>query len=145
MPYRALSEEERNQIHEGALAVLEQVGLQAPRPLLQELRERGLTDDGDDRLRLSRASVETALAPAPGRPARGPRAGKRPGADGRATHGPDGCGSRALDLETGAVRPSELADVAVERAAHGRACRVRPVLTMVSAQDVRRVVGASSS
>jgi trimethylamine--corrinoid protein Co-methyltransferase len=141
MAFQALTDRERAEIHAGALRVLEEVGLAAPKALVDTLRSRGVGQgDVEGRLHLSRASVEAALACAPATVHLGAR-DARCGAtlDGRRSHAAtDGCGAKAVDLDTGLVRPSVLADVA-------RSARLTDALPefdvywmMVSAQDVPR-------
>jgi trimethylamine--corrinoid protein Co-methyltransferase len=141
MAFQALTDHERSEIHEGALRVLEEVGLVAPQALVDTLRGRGVGAGAvEGRLRLSRASVEAALACAPATVHLGARgAGCGATLDGRRTHAAtDGCGAKVVDLDTGVVRPSVLADVA-------RSARLADALAefdvywmMVSAQDVPR-------
>jgi trimethylamine---corrinoid protein Co-methyltransferase len=142
MAYRPLAEEERRLIHEGALGVLEDVGLKAPRPLLEKLREGGLAvgDAAAERLLLDRASVEAALGRAPRSVRLGARgAGHGLLLDGSRTHvAPDGCGSKTLDLDTGAVRPAQLADVSRSARLTDALAEFNLYWTMVSAQDVPR-------
>ncbi len=139
MAFQALTDHERSDIHAGALRVLEEVGLAAPKALVDKLRERGVgTGGAGERLRLSRASIDAALALAPGTVHLGARgAGLGAILDGRRSHAAtDGCGAKVVDLDTGNVRPSVLADVA-------RSARLTDALAefdvywmMVSAQDV---------
>ncbi len=139
MAFRALTEEQRLRIHDSALGILEEVGLQAPRPLLDQLRERGASGD-NDRLRLPRGFVEAALARAPRVVRLGAR-GEKAGLvlDGHRTHvAPDGCGAKAVDLATGQVRPSVLADVAASARLTDALAGFDLYWMMVSAQDVPR-------
>ncbi|MFI5184770.1 MAG: trimethylamine methyltransferase family protein, partial [Vicinamibacteria bacterium] len=141
MPFSALTDEERLRIHEGALGVLEEIGLQGPRPLLARLREHGLeVPQGGDRVRLARGQVEAALVQAPRvvrLGARGP--GRSLILDGTSTHvATDGCGAKVLDLDTGVVRPSMLADVAASARLADALDEFHVYWMMVSAHDVPR-------
>jgi len=141
MTFQALTDRERSEIHAGALRVLEEVGLLAPKTLVAELRERGVgTGDTGDRLRLSRASVEAALARAPGTVRLGARgAGRETILDGRRSHAAtDGCGAKVVDLDSGNVRPSVLADVASSARLTDALAEFDVYWMMVSAQDVPR-------
>jgi trimethylamine--corrinoid protein Co-methyltransferase len=141
MRFQALARDEIRQLHDQALGLLEDPGLLAPGWLLERLRQRGLAAPlGDDRLRLPRAAVEAALAAAPRSVLLGARGeGRSLLLDGRRTRtATDGCASKAIDPETGQVRPSTLADVA-------RSARIADALPefdlywmMVSAQDAPR-------
>ena len=147
MPYLPLDEPDRRSIHDGALGVLEEVGLKAPRRLLERLRDAGLeTDPASERLRLDRVSVEAALRRAPRSLRLGAR-GEGHGLllDGRRTHvAPDGCGARTVDLDTGAVRPARLDDVAWSARLTDALPEFHLYWTMVSAQDVPRELRVAS-
>jgi len=141
MAFSALSDRERSEIHTGALRVLEEVGLAAPKALVAKLRERGVgTHDAGDRLRLSGASVEAAVARAPGTVRLGARgAGREVILNGRRSHAAtDGCGAKVVDLDTGKVRPSQLADVAASARLTDALAEFDVYWMMVSAQDVPR-------
>lgn len=141
MRFKALGEDQCRAVHEAAMELLADTGLMASRPLLDVLRDGGLgVPAGSERLLLPRPVVERALASAP----RSVRLGARDEArslllDGRHTWAAtDGCASKAVDPETGQVRPAVLADVA-------RSARLADALPefdlywmMVSAQDVPR-------
>jgi trimethylamine--corrinoid protein Co-methyltransferase len=142
MPFEALNGEDRARIHDGALRVLEEVGLQVThRTMLERLRDLGFkTVDGGDRIRLPRATVEAALKKAPRSVrlgARGP--GRAAVLDGTRVHtATDGCGSKAIDLESGQKRPSALADVAASARLADALDQFDIYWMMISAQDVPR-------
>lgn len=116
MRFEALTPKEKDRIHEGALEVLEGVGLQLPASsaVAARLAGAGLRQSADGRLRLSRATVEAALRHAPRTVRLGARDARRTaGLDGTRTYvTTDGCGSKAIDFTTGERRPSRLEDIA---------------------------------
>lgn len=140
--FTALEDGDCQRLHDAALELLENTGIQAPPAVLEALRARDfeLSGAARDRLHLPRGAVAAALANAPrtvSLGARGP--GRSLLLDGTRTYAAtDGCGSKALDPETGALRPSILADVA-------RSARLADALPqfdlywmMISAQDIPR-------
>lgn len=141
MDFRALSDRQRSDIHVSALRLLDGVGLAAPKPLIDKLRHRGVgTKDGGERLRLSGAAVEAALACAPRTVRLGARAaGREAILDGRRSYAAtDGCGAKVVDLESGNVRPSVLADVARSARLTDALAELDVYWMMVSAHDVPR-------
>lgn len=142
MPFEALTPADRSLVHGGALQILEEVGLQVPSLSLRtRLRDAGLAaTDGSDRVRLSRTDVESALARAPrvvGLGARGE--GRSLVLDGSRTYAAtDGCAAKTVDFDTGARRPSTLADVAASARLADALQQFDVYWMMVSAQDVPR-------
>lgn len=139
MRTEALNAQDMKLVHDTALEILESVGLQVPSPLLlARLKEKGFRILDWNRVSLSRAAVEAALARAPRSVRLGGRGpGRSVRLDGTRTFAAtDGCGSKTIDFETGARRPSALRDVAAS-ARLTEALEEHDVYwTMVSAQDV---------
>ena len=139
MRFSVLSGEEEKRIHEAALCILEEVGLDVARPsLVAKLKEHGFPTPAADRVLIPRARVEEALKGAPRRVHLGARAAdKRVVLDGtRCFTATDGCGSKTLDMDTDAVRPSSLADVAASARLADGIEEYDVYWTMISAQDV---------
>jgi len=137
--FSVLSGEEEQRIHEAALCVLEEVGLDVARPsLIARLREHGFPTLADDRVLIPRARVEEALKGAPHSVRLGARdADKQVVLDGtRCFTATGGCGSKTLDSDTGEVRPSSLADVAASARLADALEEYDVYWTMTSAQDV---------
>jgi trimethylamine--corrinoid protein Co-methyltransferase len=137
MRLQPITESERDLIHDSALRLLEEVGLAVTPALAARLSQAGLRAD-KDRLLLPRGTVEKALAAAPRRVVLGARESARTAVlEGKRTYVcTDGCGSRAIDFDTGERRPSALRDVAAS-ARLTDACEGLDVYwMMVSAQDV---------
>ena len=139
MQITALAREEEERIHEAALEILEEVGLQVESSALaSELRERGFPSPAADRILVPRARVEGALKEAPRSVQLGARAEDRQVVlDGRrmfATTG--GCGCKTLDMDTDEVRPSSLADVAASARLADSLDQFDVYWTMISPQDV---------
>ncbi len=139
MQIAALAREEEERIHEAALEVLEEIGLQVESPALaSELKERGFPSPAVDRILFPRARVEGALKEAPRSVQLGARAEDRQIVlDGRrmfATTG--GCGCKTLDMDTDEVRPSSLADVAASARLADSLDQFDVYWTMISPQDV---------
>ena len=75
MRFSVLSGEEEKRIHEAALCILEEVGLDVARPsLVAKLKEHGFPTPAADRVLIPRARVEEALKGAPRRVQLGARA-----------------------------------------------------------------------
>jgi trimethylamine--corrinoid protein Co-methyltransferase len=142
MHIQALSEKDRIRLHETSLELLESVGLRVDSASLRaRLEQKGLTTLEGDRVSLPRAAVESALARAPRGVHLGGRRGAGTGAllDGTRTFAAtDGCGSRAIDFDTGERRPSALRDVAASARLTDALEGFDVYWTMVSAQDVPR-------
>ncbi|MBW2578209.1 MAG: trimethylamine methyltransferase family protein [Deltaproteobacteria bacterium] len=139
MRFSVLSAEEEQRIHEAALCILEEVGLAVTRPsLIARLREHGFPTLADDRVLIPRARVEEALKGAPRSVHLGARdADKQVVLDGtRCFTATGGCGSKTLDIDTGEVRPSSLADVAASARLADAIEEYDVYWTMTSAQDV---------
>jgi len=114
MRFLVLSAEEEQRIHEAALCILEEVGLDVALPsLVAKLREHGFPTPAADRVLIPRAKVGEALEGAPRRVHLGARAAdKQVVLDGtRCFTTTGGCGSKTLDMDTDEVRPASLADV----------------------------------
>jgi trimethylamine--corrinoid protein Co-methyltransferase len=139
MRYSVLSGEEEQRIHEAALCVLEEVGLKVARPsLVAKLKEHGFPTPASDRVLIPRARVEEALKSAPRNVRLGARdPDKQVVLDGtRCYTATSGCGSKTLDIDTGEVRPSSLADVAASARLADGLDEYDVYWTMISAQDV---------
>jgi trimethylamine--corrinoid protein Co-methyltransferase len=139
MRFSVLSGEEEKRIHEAALCILEEVGLDVARPsLLARLREHGFPTPAADRVRIPRARVEEALAGAPRSVRLGARAADNQAVlDGtRCYTATGGCGSKTLDMDTDAVRPASLADVAASARLADGIDEFDVYWTMISPQDV---------
>jgi trimethylamine--corrinoid protein Co-methyltransferase len=139
MQIAVLAREEEDRIHESALEVLEEIGLQVESPALAaELSARGLPSPAAGRVLLPRARVEDALKGAPRRVQLGARAEDRQIAlDGSRTYKTTGgCGCKTLDMDTGEVRPSTLADVAASARLVDRLDAFDAYWTLVTPQDV---------
>jgi trimethylamine--corrinoid protein Co-methyltransferase len=137
MRLQPLTESERDLIHDSALLLLEEIGLAVTPGLAARLAQAGLRID-KDRLLLPRATVEKALASAPRRVVLGAREPARAAVlEGKRTYTcTDGCGSKAIDFDSGERRSSALRDVAAS-ARLTDACDLLDVYwMMVSAQDV---------
>jgi trimethylamine--corrinoid protein Co-methyltransferase len=137
MRLHPVTEDERDLIHDSALRLLEEIGLGVTPALAGRLAQAGLRV-AKDRLLLPRATVEKALATAPRRVVLGARDPARAAVlEGKRTYTcTDGCGSKAIDFDTGERRPSALKDVAAS-ARITDACDLLDVYwMMVSAQDV---------
>ncbi len=140
MRFEPLNDEERRQVHETAFRILEETGLRID-PESQaaaRLRELVFRIAADGRMLLPRARVEAALARAPRVVRLGARDASRVlNLDGSRTYTTtDGCGNRTIDLETGAVRPSTLADLAMSARLTDALDAYHVYWNMVSAQDV---------
>jgi len=139
MRFSVLSGEEAGRIHEAALYILEEVGLDVARPsLVAKLREHDFPTPGADRVRIPRARVEAALKAAPRCVHLGARAAdKQCVLDGtRCFTATGGCGSKTLDIDTGVLRSASLADVAASARLADAIEQYDVYWTMVSAQDV---------
>ncbi len=140
MRFEALSEQERTQVHEGALRTLEEVGMHLPAasPAAERLRKAGLRFDAGGRFRLPRGLVLEALRCAPRIVRLGARDPRRTVTlDGTRTFvTTDGCGAKTLDLESGARRPSVLADVAASARLTDALDQFHVYWMMVSAGEV---------
>ena len=139
MQVTVLSREQRDEMHETALGVLEEIGLQVESPsLAAQLKERGFPFAAEDRLLIPRARVQQALESAPGEVELGARgAEKRVVLDGSRTYiTTDGCGAKTLDMETNRIRPSTLSDVAASARLVDGLEHIDIYWSMVSAQDV---------
>ncbi len=139
MRIAVLAREEEDRIHESALEVLEEIGLQIESTALaSELRARGFPSPAADRVLLPRARVEDALKGAPRRVQLGARAEDRQIAlDGSRTYKTTGgCGCKTLDMDTGEVRPSTLADVAASARLADALDAFDVYWTMISPQDI---------
>ena len=140
MRFEALTDSERKEIHEGALRLLEEVGLLLPAssPLAGRLRSAGLRTGDDNRILLPRAAVEAALGRAPRVVRLGARDARRTVVlDGRRTFvTTDGCGASTLDLDSGERRRSILGDVAASARLADALDGVDVYWMMISAQDV---------
>ena len=115
MQVEALTPKQRDEIHEAALCVLEEIGLQIESPsLAAQLKDRDFPFEAEDRLLIPRARVQQALESAPGEVELGARSPeKRAVLDGTRTYlANDGCGSKTLDMQTNRIRPATLSDVA---------------------------------
>jgi trimethylamine--corrinoid protein Co-methyltransferase len=138
--FESLTDDEAGRIHDAALGLLEEVGLQlAPASAAADrLRAAGVAVSAAGRVLLSRAAVAEALRAAPRVIRLGGRA-PRPDAvlDRRRTWvTTDGCGAMVVDLETGARRPAVLADVMASARLTDALDRFDIYWLMVSAQDV---------
>lgn len=114
--YRPLTDEAVSRIHEASLEVLERVGIEVlPSEAREIFRAAGArVDAGADRVYLPRAMVEDALATAANEVVlcgRDPRHDLRLGGT-RVYMGTGGAAVKVLDLESGHIRESTLADVA---------------------------------
>jgi trimethylamine--corrinoid protein Co-methyltransferase len=139
MQITALAREEEERIHEAALRVLEEVGLQVESPALaSELKERGFPSPAADRILFPRARVEGALKQAPRSVRLGARAEDRQVVldGGRTFATTGGCGCKTLDMDTDEVRPSSLADVAASARLADSLDQFDVYWTMISPQDV---------
>ena len=140
MRFEALGERDTIAVHEAALAVLEETGLQVPAAsdAAERLRGKGLRIAADGRLRLPRTAVEEALRSAPRVVRLAARDPKRTCVlDGRRMYvTTDGCGSRTIDIDSGERRPSTLADVGAAARLTDALDRFDVFWMMVSAQDV---------
>jgi trimethylamine--corrinoid protein Co-methyltransferase len=139
MRFSVLSGEEEKRIHEAALCILEEIGLDVARPsLVAKLKEHGFPTPAADRVLIPRARVEEALKGAPRRVHLGARAAdKQAVLDGtRCFTATGGCGSKTLDMDTDVVRPSSLADVAASARLADGIEEYDVYWTMISAQDV---------
>jgi len=139
MQITALAREEEERIHESALEILEEIGLQVEAPALaSELRERGFPSPAADRILVPRARVEGALKGAPRSVKLGARAADQQivldGSRTFVTTG--GCGCKTLDMDTDEVRPSALADVAASARLADSLDQFDVYWTMISPQDV---------
>jgi trimethylamine--corrinoid protein Co-methyltransferase len=138
----ALTAKEIEQVHDAALQTLAEVGMLVPAAsaLAARLRKAGLEITGDDRLLLPRAEVEAAIECAPRVVRLGTRnPSRRIVLDGSRTYvATDGCGSNAIDLETGRIRPAVLADVAASARLTDALDEYDVYWMMVSAHDVPR-------
>jgi trimethylamine--corrinoid protein Co-methyltransferase len=139
MQVGALTPEQRDEIHEAALCVLEEIGLQVESPrLAAQLRDRGFSFAAEDRLLIPRDGVRQALECAPCEvqlDARSPE--KRAVLDGTRTYmATDGCGSKTLDMQTNLVRPATLSDVAASARLVDSLEHIDVYWSMVSAHDV---------
>ncbi len=129
MQITTLTQEEEDRIHESALEILEEIGLQVESPALaSELKKRGFPSPAADRILFPRARVESALKDAP----RSVRLGAR-AADRQAVL--DGS-SKTLDMVTDEVRPASLADVAASARLVDSLDQFDIYWTMISPQDV---------
>jgi len=138
MRYSVLTAEEEQQIHEAALCVLEEVGLDVARPsLIDKLREHGFPTPAEDRVLIPRARIEEALKGAPQQVRLGARAAdKQVLLDGtRCFTSTGGCGSKTLDMDTREVRSATLADVAASARLADAIEEYDIYWTMISAQD----------
>jgi trimethylamine--corrinoid protein Co-methyltransferase len=140
MRFEALTPKEKDRIHEGALEVLAEVGLQLPASsgVAARLAGAGLRLSDDGRLRLPRAVVEAALRRAPRTVRLGARDPLRTAVlDGTRTYvTTDGCGSKTIDFTTGERRPSRLEDVAASARLTDALDTLHVYWMMVSAHDV---------
>jgi trimethylamine--corrinoid protein Co-methyltransferase len=139
MRYSVLSGAEEKRIHEAALCILEEVGLDVKLPsLVAKLREHGFPAPAADRVLIPRAKVEEALKGAPRRVHLGARdADKQAVLDGtRCYTATAGCGSKTLDMDTDEVRPASLDDVATSARLADSIEQYDVYWTMISAQDV---------
>ncbi len=139
MRYWVLTAEEEERIHEAALCLLEEVGLDVARPsLVAELRKLGFPTPAADRVSIPRARVEEALKGAPRHVHLGARsADKQVLLDGtRSFTATGGCGSKTLDMDTNEVRSASLADVAASARLADAIEQYDVYWTMISAQDV---------
>jgi trimethylamine--corrinoid protein Co-methyltransferase len=113
--YRPLTEHQVERIHQAALTILEQTGVQVEEPeALRRFREAGaMVDEATARVRIPRSLVEDAVAWAPERVV---LAGRDPRWDlelegTRVYVGTGGAALKVIDLETGELRPAVLRDV----------------------------------
>ncbi|MEE9291681.1 MAG: trimethylamine methyltransferase family protein, partial [Acidobacteriota bacterium] len=140
MAFESLTRSERKEIHEGALRLLEEVGLLLPAssPLAARLRSAGLRIGDDSRILLPRSAVEAALERAPRVVRLGARDARRTVVlDGRRTFvATDGCGTSTLDLDSGERRRSVLGDVAASARLSDALDGIDVYWMMISAQDV---------
>jgi len=139
MRFSVLSAEEEQRINDAALCVLEEVGLDVAQPaLLARLKQHGFPTPTDDRVLIPRKRVEAALKTAPRSVRLGARdPDKQVVLDGkRCFTATGGCGSKTLDIDTGEVRPSSLADVAASARLADAIEEYEVYWTMTSAQDV---------
>lgn len=139
MQIAVLASEEEERIHESALEVLEEIGLRVESPALAaELKARDFPSPEEDRILLPRARVEDALKRAPRSVQLGARReDRRITLDGSRTYRTTGgCGSKTLDMDTGEVRPSSLADVAASARLTDCLDTFDVYWTMVSPQDI---------
>jgi len=111
---QVLSEEERARIHEASLDILEQTGVRVDTPQgRQILKEAGAwVDDTSKIVRFPQRVIEESLKSVPTDLI---LAARRPGADLKMNGGDctlclDGCGTMALDRQTGERRPATYAD-----------------------------------
>ncbi len=139
MRIETLTDAGRDEIHDGALRLLEEVGLKVPpAPRLRErLIDGGLPPDGEH-LRIPRAAVAKALKTAPRRIQLSARSAERNiTLDGARTFvTTDGCGASTLDIDSGERRRSVLADVAASARLADALGGFDVYWTMVSAHDV---------
>jgi trimethylamine--corrinoid protein Co-methyltransferase len=142
MHVQALSETARARLHGAAEDLLESVGLRLDSPALRaQLETHGLPLLDGDRVSLPRAAVRSALERAPRRVCLGGRdgSGRSVQLDGTRTFAAtDGCGSRAVDFDSGERRPSALRDIAASARLADALAEFHVYWTMVSAQDVPR-------
>ncbi len=139
MQITVLAREEEERIHEAALEILEEIGLQVESPgLASELRERGFPSPAADRVLVPRVRVEGALKDAPRSVQLGARAENRQVVldGGRTFTTTGGCGCKTLDMDTDEVRPSSLADVAASARLADSLDQFDVYWTMISPQDV---------
>jgi trimethylamine--corrinoid protein Co-methyltransferase len=139
MQITTLTQEEEDRIHESALEILEEIGLQVESPALaSELKKRGFPSPAADRILFPRARVESALKDAPRSVRLGARAADRQAVlDGSRTFvATSGCGSKTLDMVTDEVRPASLADVAASARLVDSLDQFDIYWTMISPQDV---------
>jgi len=139
MQVAVLSREQRDEMHETALCVLEEIGLQVESPpLAARLKDHGFPFAAEDRLLIPRARVQQALESAPGEVELGARsAEKRAVLNGTRTYvANDGCGSKTLDMETNRIRPSTLSDVASSARLVDSLEHIDIYWSIVSAHDV---------
>ncbi|HEY5658136.1 MAG TPA: trimethylamine methyltransferase family protein [Myxococcota bacterium] len=139
MQVTVLSRHAREQMHEAALGILEEPGLQVESPALAaQLADLGLPFAAKDRVRIPRARVLQALESAPREVRLGARSPEKQAVlNGTRTYvTTDGCGSNTLDLETNRVRPASLADVVASARLVDGLPNTDIYWSMVSAQDV---------
>jgi trimethylamine--corrinoid protein Co-methyltransferase len=139
MRIAVLAQEEEDRVHESALEVLEEVGLRIESPALaSDLKARGFPSPDAGRILLPRARVEDALKQTAGSVQLGARREDLQIAlDGsRVYKTTGGCGSKTLDMDTGEVRPSTLADAAASARLADRLDTFDVYWTMISPQDV---------
>ncbi|MEE9219554.1 MAG: trimethylamine methyltransferase family protein [Acidobacteriota bacterium] len=139
MRFEALDREHKEQLHSSALKLLEEVGfLVDSTALISRLQDAGFPTAAPDRVLIPRARVEAALEKAPRSVRLGARRKEREiNLNGRRTFvTTDGCGAKALDLDTGQIRASTLADVAASARLTDALEQLDVYWSMVSAQDV---------